>query len=72
MTTPTGFLATIYAAQFLDEVDTDTIQCSVVNTLQPQINWELMRYDIVVIDEISMVPKSIKQHALFTVDQISV
>ena len=76
VTTPTGFLATTYAAHFLDEIDTNTIhsafQYPVIDTLQPQINWELMHYDIIVMDEISMVPKSIMQHVLSTINQISV
>lgn len=74
--TPTGKLATRYRATFPVNVDIDTIHAAfrypVDPTLQPIINWALSQYDLIVLDEISMVPLSIAQHIFQTIGQIAI
>ena len=58
---PTGFLASTYRGRFSENnFSADTIhglfKYPVDPTERPQINWELVNADLLVIDEISMVP----------------
>ena len=59
--TPTGFLATTYAEHFFDEIVADTVHSAfkypVLPTESSEINWDLGVFDLVVIDEISLMPK---------------
>ena len=72
--TPTGFLPSTYVAAFGEDIDTETVHAEfkypVSPTTSPQTNWELMRYDVVVLDGESMVAKVIMQHVLDTINQI--
>ena len=73
--TPTGFLASTYSTAFGGEVETETVHATskypVSPATCPEINWELMRYDVIVLDEVSMVSKFIMHCALSTVNQLS-
>ena len=63
--TPTGYLATEYKDCFPDDIESDTIHPSfhyrVSQTAKPTYNWNLSMYDIIIIDELSMVPIKIFQ-----------
>ena len=68
--TPTGILASSFKATLPDEVRCDTVHAAfkypVSTDLRPTINWELSNYDIIIIDEISMIPQMIFLHMLKT------
>ena len=68
--TPTGFLASMYSAAFSDDVETETVHAAfkypVSTDTSPEVNWELMRYDMIVLDEVSMISKFMMQHVLST------
>ena len=72
--TPTGFLATTYANAFLDDITADTVHSAFKYPVAPdenaQINWDLTRFDLIVLDEISMIPKRIANHIIETVNQL--
>lgn len=69
---PTGFLASSFRATLPEEVTCDTVHASfhfpVENAESPKINWQLSNYDVLIIDEISMVPNVIFQHILKTLN----
>ena len=72
---PTGFLASTYRGRFSeDNFSADMIhglfKYPVDPTERSQINWELVNADLLVIDEISMVPIKIFQHIMNTVQQL--
>ena len=73
---PTGFLACKYKAAFGEEITTDTVHAAfkypIDNTTKPSINWELARFDFMVIDEISMIPKPVFRHILSTIQQLPI
>jgi hypothetical protein len=73
--TPTGFLASTYSASFPQGIETDTVHAAFKYPVSPAVpaetNWDLMRYDVIVLDEVSMVSKSIMQHVVTTVNQLS-
>ena len=72
--TPTGFLASGYRSQTQDEVTCDTVHSSftipVSSTESPKINWSLSRFDLIIIDELSMISETIFQHVLMTVSKL--
>ena len=39
---------------------------------RPQINWDLANYDLIVIDELSMVPSIVFDHILMTLQELHV
>ena len=72
---PTGFLASTYRGKFTeDNFSADTVHAlfkypvDLVET--PRINWQLVNADLLVIDEISMVPIKIFQHIMNTIQQL--
>ena len=76
-TTPTGMLSSTYNATITDEnFASDTIHSAfrypvdVIET--PQINWDLANYDLIVIDELSMVPSIVFDHILKTLQELHV
>lgn len=75
VTTPTGFLATTYSATFLEEIEADTVHSAfkypVNRNDQAKVNWDLMRFDLIVIDEVSMVSKLIMDHIVGTINRLS-
>ena len=75
--TPTGILTSTHRNQFVD----DNFACDTIHSLfrypvneneRPQINWDLGRYDLVVIDELSMVPTKVFSHIYNTFNQLHV
>ena len=74
--TPTGFLGTQYKDKFGDDIDTDTIHAAFhypVNPAErPRYNWNISNYDIVIIDELSMIPIKIFEHILATVSKLPI
>ena len=71
--TPTGYLASCYRAVFDDDIVANTIHSAFsipIDGSAPQVNWALALYDLIVIDEVSMVPLSIFNHILPTVKQL--
>ena len=63
---PTGFLASVFRSNGPDEVDCETVHASfcfpVEDDVFPTINWQLLKYDLVIIDKISMIPDIIFKH----------
>lgn len=62
--TPTGILISTYRSQFVEEsFYYDTIHAMfkypVTKEDKPMVNWELGQFDILIIDELSMVPETI-------------
>ena len=63
---PTGFLASVFRSNVPDEVDCETVHASfrfpVEDDVSATINWQLSKYDLIIIDEISMIPDIIFKH----------
>ena len=63
---PTGFLTAVFRATLDEQVDCQTVHASfnfpVDETLSPTINWQLANYDVIIIDELSMIPNVIFRH----------
>ena len=76
-TTPTGMLSSTYNATITDEnFASDTIHSAFrypvdVNE-RPQINWDLANYDLIVVDELSLVPSIVFDHILMTLQELHV
>ena len=74
--TPTGFLATTYAEHFLDEIVADTVHSAfkypVLTTDSSEINWNLSVFDLIVIDEISLLPKRIVDYVIDTINLLPI
>lgn len=71
--TPTGYLASSYRAIFDEDIHANTIHSSFsipIDESPPQVNWTLSMYDLIIIDEVSMVPLSIFNHILSTLRQL--
>ena len=72
--TPTGFLASGYRSQTPDEVTCDTVHSSFTIPVSPtessKINWSLSCFDLITIDELSMISETIFQHILFTLSML--
>ena len=68
---PTGKLATEYHAKFGDEISAETIDSAfhfpVSRFERSTISWALSAYDMIVVDEASMVSTRIADHILWTV-----
>ena len=71
---PTGFLASLYRAEFDQEALIDTVHAMlhypVDRHVAPSVNWSLCKYDLLLIDEVSMIPKKIFQHILRTLQDL--
>lgn len=74
MTAPTGFLASKYRETFEGQADADTVHAAfkypVSEDQRPTINWTLTHYDLIVIDEISMITMPIFHHILKTLQDL--
>lgn len=71
--TPTGFLASIYCAQFDEDLDANTVHSSFLiptDGSSPQINWALAIYDLIIIDDVSMVSAQYFEHIISTLQQL--
>ena len=76
-TTPTGMLSSTYNSIIPDEsFSSVTIHSAfrypVDPNERPQINWDLANYDLIAIDEVSMVPSRLFDHILTTLQQLHV
>ena len=72
--TPTGFLASSYRALFDTDIDANTVHSSFslpIDDSPPKINWSLSTYDVIIIDEVSMVPIAIFTHIMTTLQELS-
>ena len=69
---PTGFLASVFRAALPEQVCCETVHAAfnfpVESDVTPSINWQLSHYDIIIIDEISMIPDIIFHHILKTIN----
>ena len=69
---PTGYLASLFRGSLPEQVNCKTVHASfhfpVDDTQSPTINWQLSNYDMIIIDEISMVPNVIFKHILKTLN----
>ena len=74
LTAPTGFLASKYREAFQDEAGSDTVHAAfkfpVCENDKPIINWLVPQYDILVVDEISMITPIIFHHVLKTLQNL--
>lgn len=72
---PTRLLASHFRSSLPSGVDCDTVHAAfhipVGNDEQPKTNWALSHYDIVIIDEISMVSEKYFAHILETLNRIN-
>ena len=75
--TPTGILTSSYRAQFIE----DSFYCDTIHTMfkypvlkeeKPMVNWELGQFNVLIIDELSMVPQKIFMHIASTFQQLHV
>ena len=73
---PTGILATYYRELFEPNVTADTVhsafQFPVSRDESPSVNWNISNYDLVVLDEISMVPERIGRHVIETITEVTI
>ena len=72
---PTGILATRFKKLFTQRIHTDTVHSAFtypVGNERPKINWIISTHDIIIIDEISMIPKTIFDHIVRTLNEIPV
>ena len=69
---PTGFLASAFRATLPEDVCCETVHVAfhfpVENNVSPTVNWQLSQYDIIIIDELSMIPDIIFHHILKTIN----
>ena len=57
---PQDFVACKFKTMFGEMITTDTaFQYPVEENALPTINWELSSYDVIIVDEISIIPKVI-------------
>ncbi|XP_067026465.1 ATP-dependent DNA helicase PIF1-like [Acropora muricata] len=75
--TPTGMLSSTYNSIIPDEgFNADTIHSAfkypVSLNERPVINWDIANYDLLVVDELSMVPSTVFDHILTTLQELHV
>ena len=72
--TATGYLATEYKDKFSDDIDAETIHAAFHYPVSPEerptFNWNLSNYDMLIIEELSMVPVPIFDHIFSTISMI--
>ena len=68
ITTPTGYLTSVLRERTSEEVVCDTVHAAfhypVRGEQYPRVNYDLARYDLIVVDEISMISINIFHHIL--------
>ena len=75
--TPTGMLSSTYNSLIPDEAfHADTIHSAFKYPVNPDerplINWDIANYDFIVIDELSMVPSTLFDHILATLQELHI
>ena len=71
--TPTEYLASSYRALFEPDIDANTIHSSfniALDGSMPQINWSLAMYDVIIIDEVSMIMHTMFNHMMTTIQEL--
>ena len=72
---PTGILASTYKEVF-EHVTCDTIHSifhyPVCLNERPTVNWNISNFDLVLIDELSMVTKSVMEHVIRTFQELAI
>ena len=73
---PTGLHAGTFRNRFGDNIICDTIHCalhySVKSDERPTINCNISNYDLLLLDEMSMIPKKIADHVLRTISEVTI
>ena len=73
---PTGLLAGTFRNRFGDNITCDTIHSAfhypVKSDQRPTINWNISSYDLLLLDEMSMIPKKIADHVLRTISEVTI
>ena len=71
---PIGLHAGTFRNRFGDNIICDTIHCalhySVKSDERPTINCNISNYDLLLLDEMSMIPKKIADHVLRTISEV--
>ena len=75
--TPTGMLSSTYNSLIPDEAfHADTIHSAFKYPVNPDerplINWDIANYDFIVIDQLSMVPSTLFDHILATLQELHI
>ena len=73
---PIGLHAGTFRNRFGDNIICDTIHCalhySVKSDERPTINCNISNYDLLLLDEMSMIPKKIADHVLRTISEVTI
>ena len=73
---PTGLLASDYNDTFAGQITSNTIhsafQFPVNKHQRPTINWNISNFDVLIIDEVSMIPQKIAEHVVTTLQQLPI
>ena len=73
---PTGLLAGTFRNRFGNQITCDTIHSAfsypVKSDERPTIHWNLSNYDLILLDEMSMVPERIARHVIATISEITI
>ena len=74
---PTGSsFAGTFRNRFGNQITCDTIHSAfsypVKSEEHPTINWNLSNYDLILLDEMSMVPERIARHVIATISEITI
>ena len=73
---PTGLLAGTFRNRFGNQITCDTIHSAfsypVKSDERPTINRNLSNHDLILLDEISMVPERIARHVIATISEITI
>ena len=68
----TGFVTSVFRSDLPDEVECETVHAAfcfpVESDITRTINWNLSNYDLIIIDELSMIPDTIFQHVMKTLN----
>ena len=75
--TPTSFLQNTYRAEFIEnnfEADPihSTFRYPVNSSERAQINWNVGKFDLLIVEELSMVPKKLFLHVVNSLNQLHV
>ena len=73
---PTGYLARYYRGLFQSDITSNTVHSafhySINKDEAPAIHWNISRFDIIIFDEVSMVPERIGRHVMDTLSQVTI
>lgn len=71
---PTGFLSSGFRGKTPSDVTCETVHSlfciPVDNSIPPSLNWDLSRFDVIIIDELSMISEQNFNHILSTLDRL--